>query len=203
MAEALIHAGATVEAVTRHRPPYASARGGHRRPCEGRRAAALGGSGRNGLDEHQRRDSAAPCGPASGSVAAITALLDHGAEEGRPGGGVGPYPAHLRRGSGPRRRHPRAAGARGRPRRHREDGRSRRRPAARAEAQRRQRSVMEAFEAGDVQATPSQIQAAVLAGRERYLTGEGAGGGGRPRRAAPGHRDPGWADRATASSPAG
>ena len=31
---------------------------------------------------------------------------------------------------------------------------------------------MEAFEAGDVRATPTQIQAAVLAGRERYLSGE-------------------------------
>ena len=40
------------------------------------------------------------------------------------------------------------------------------------EAQRRQRSVMEAFEAGDSRATPSQIQAAVSAGRERYLSGE-------------------------------
>ena len=40
------------------------------------------------------------------------------------------------------------------------------------EAWRRQRAVMDAFEAGDARATPSQVQAAVLAGRARYLSGE-------------------------------
>ena len=40
------------------------------------------------------------------------------------------------------------------------------------EARRRQRSVLAAFESGDATATPSQVQAAVLAARDHYLSSE-------------------------------
>ena len=51
------------------------------------------------------------------------------------------------------------------------------------EARRRQRAVMAALAADDARPTPSQVQAAVLAGRARYLSGETpeAGGGGARR----------------------
>ena len=171
MAEALIHAGATVDAVTRigHYTPL------HVASTAGRAAVVelLLASGANATAATSTGGvTALHLAAASGSVAAIAALLDHGAEVDAREKAWGQTPLMfaaardrvdairtlLARGADP-------------------DVASKtvdlvadRRLAD--EAQRRQRSVMEAFEAGDVRATPTQIQAAVLSGRERYLSGE-------------------------------
>ncbi len=171
MAAALIHAGATVDAVTRiglYTPLHVASTAGHAQVVElllSAGADAMAATSTSGVTPLH-------LAAAAGSVAAITALLDHGAEVDAREAAWGQTPlifaaardrvdairTLLERGADP-------------------DVTSKtvdlvadRRLAA--EAQRRQRSVMEAFEAGDVQATPSQIQAAVLAGRERYLSGE-------------------------------
>ena len=171
MAEALIHAGATVDAVTRvgHYTPL------HVASTTGRAAVVelLLASGANATTVTSTGGvTSLHLAAASGGVAAITALLDNGAEVDAREKAWGQTPLMF-------------AAARDRVDAIRAllaggadpdvtsktvdlvaDGR------LAAEAQRRQRSVMEAFEAGDVRATPTQIQAAVLAGRERYLSGE-------------------------------
>jgi ankyrin repeat protein len=171
MAEALVHAGATVDAVTRigHYTPL------HVASSAGRAAVVelLLASGANAM-AWTSTSGVTPLhlAAASGSVTAIDVLLDRGADVDAQEKAWSQTPLMfaaardrvdairtlLSRGADP-------------------DVTSKtvdlvadRRLAA--EAQRRQRSVMEAFEAGDVEATPSQIQAAVLAGRERYLSGE-------------------------------
>ena len=171
MAEALIHAGATVDTVTRigfYTPLHVAGTAGHAGMVElllQAGADAMASTSTGGVTPLH-------LAAASGSVASITALLDHGARVDAQEKAWGQTPlifaaardrvdairALLSRGADP-------------------DITSKtvdlvadRRLAA--EAQRRQRSVMEAFEAGDVEATPAQIQAAVLAGRERYLSGE-------------------------------
>ena len=171
MAEALIHAGATVDAVTRI---------GHYTPLHVASTAAqadvVGLLVASGADATAATSTggvtALHLAAASGSVTAITALLDHGAEVDAPEKAWGQTPLIfaaardrvdairilLARGADPEVASKTV------------DLVADRRLAD--EAQRRQRSVMEAFEAGDVRATPTQIQAAVLAGRERYLSGE-------------------------------
>ena len=171
MAEALIHAGATVEAVTRighHTPLHVASTAGRAAVVE-----LLLASGANAMAATSTSGvTPLHMAAASGSVTAITALLDNGAKIDALEKAWGQTPlifaaardrvaavrTLLARGADP-------------------DIVSKtvdlvadRRLAD--EAQRRQRSVMEAFEAGDVRATPTQIQAAVLAGRERYLSGE-------------------------------
>ena len=170
-AEALIHAGATVDAVTRigHYTPL------HVASTAGRAAVVelLLASGANATAATSTGGvTALHLAAASGSVAAIAALLDHGAEVDAREMAWGQTPLMfaaardrvdairtlLARGADPEVASKTV------------DLVADRRLAD--EAQRRQRSVMEAFEAGDVRATPTQIQAAVLAGRERYLSGE-------------------------------
>jgi len=171
MAEALVHAGATVDAVTRighYTPLHVASTAGQAAVVElflASGASATAATSTGGV-------TALHLAAASGSVPAITALLDHGAEVDPREKAWGQTPLMfaaardrvdairtlLARGADPdvtSKTIDLVA-----------DGR------LAAEAQRRQRSVMEAFEAGDVRATPTQIQAAVLAGRERYLSGE-------------------------------
>ena len=171
MTEALVHAGATVEAVTRigqYTPLHVATTAGQASVVElllefG--ADAMAATSTSGVTPLH-------LAAASGSVAAISALLDHGADVDAREEGWGQTPlifaaardrvdalrALLARGADPGVTSTTV------------DLVADRRLAT--EAQRRQRSVMEAFEAGDARATPSQIQAAVLAGRERYLSGE-------------------------------
>ena len=171
MAGALIHAGATVDAVTRvghYTPLHVASTAG--------RAEVVGVLLSSGADA----TAAAGAGgvtplhlaAAAGSVAAIGALLDHGAEvdaRERAWGQtplifaaarnrVGAIRALLARGADPDAASKTVDLV--------ADGR------LAAAARQRQRSVLAAFEAGDARATPGQIQAAVLAGRERYLSGE-------------------------------
>ena len=171
MAGALIHAGATVDAVTRvghYTPLHVAATAG--------RAEVVGVLLSSGADA----TAAAGAGgvtplhlaAAAGSVAAIGALLDHGAEVDARERAWGQTPlifaaarnrvdavrALLARGADPDAASKTVDLV--------ADGR------LAAAARQRQRSVLAAFEAGDARATPGQIQAAVLAGRERYLSGE-------------------------------
>ena len=171
MAGALIHAGATVDAVTRvghYTPLHVASTAG--------RAEVVGVLLSSGADA----TAAAGAGgvtplhlaAAAGSVAAIGALLDHGAEVDARERAWGQTPlifaaarnrvdavrALLARGADPDAASKTVDLV--------ADGR------LAAAARQRQRSVLAAFEAGDARATPGQIQAAVLAGRERYLSGE-------------------------------
>ena len=171
MAGALIHAGATVDAVTRvghYTPLHVASTAG--------RAEVVGVLLSSGTDA----TAAAGAGgvtplhlaAAAGSVAAIGALLDHGAEVDARERAWGQTPlifaaarnrvdavrALLARGADPDAASKTVDLV--------ADGR------LAAAARQRQRSVLAAFEAGDARATPGQIQAAVLAGRERYLSGE-------------------------------
>ena len=171
MAGALIHAGATVDAVTRvghYTPLHVASTAG--------RAEVVGVLLSSGADA----TAAAGVGgvtplhlaAAAGSVAAIGALLDHGAEVDARERAWGQTPlifaaarnrvdavrALLARGADPDAASKTVDLV--------ADGR------LAAAARQRQRSVLAAFEAGDARATPGQIQAAVLAGRERYLSGE-------------------------------
>ena len=171
MAEVLVHAGGAVEAVTRighYTPLHVAAAAGH--------GAAVGRLLASGSDATAATNpgGATPLhlAAASGSVPAITALLDRGADVNAREKAWGQTPlifaaardrvaaihALMARGADPdvtSRTVDLVA-----------DGR------LAAEARRRQRSVLEAFETGDARATPSQVQAAVLAGRERYLSDE-------------------------------
>ena len=171
MTEALVHAGATVEAVTRigqYTPLHVASTAGQAAVVElllESGADAMAATSTSGVTPLH-------LAAASGSVAAIAALLDHGADVDARERAWGQTPlifaaardrvdalrALLARGADPGVTSTTV------------DLVADRRLAT--EAQRRQRSVMEAFEAGDARATPSQIQAAVLAGRERYLSGE-------------------------------
>ena len=171
MTEALVHAGATVEAVTRigqYTPLHVASTAGQAAVVElllESGADAIAATSTSGVTPLH-------LAAASGSVAAIAALLDHGADVDARERAWGQTPlifaaardrvdalrALLARGADPGVTSTTV------------DLVADRRLAT--EAQRRQRSVMEAFEAGDARATPSQIQAAVLAGRERYLSGE-------------------------------
>ena len=171
MAGALIHAGATVDAVTRvghYTPLHVASTAG--------RAEVVGVLLSSGADA----TAAAGVGgvtplhlaAAAGSVAAIGALLDHGAEVDARERAWGQTPlifaaarnrvdairALLARGADPDAASKTVDLV--------ADGR------LAAAARQRQRSVLAAFEAGDARATPGQIQAAVLAGRERYLSGK-------------------------------
>ena len=171
MAGALIQAGARVDGVTRigqYTPLHVASSAGHAAVAE-----LLVASGANAMATTSTSGvTPLHLAAASGSVTAIAALLDHGAEIdvrekawsqtplmfAAARDRVDAIRTLLARGADP-------------------DVTSKavdlvadRRLAD--EAQRRQRSVLEAFEAGDVLATPTQVQAAVLAGRERYLSGE-------------------------------
>ena len=171
MARALVHAGAAVDAATRighYTPLHVAAAAGHGEAvgvllASGADATAATGTG-----------GATPLhlAAASGSVAAVAALLDRGADVNAREKAWGQTPLIfaaardrvdavrllLARGADPDVTSKTVDLV--------ADGR------LAAEARRRQRSVLEAFEAGDARATPSQVQAAVLAGRERYLSGE-------------------------------
>ena len=171
MAEALIHAGATVDAVTRighYTPLHVASSAGQATVVD-----LLLASGANAM-AWTSTGGVTPLhlAAASGNVTAIDVLLDRGADVDAQEKAwsqtplmfaaardrVGAIRTLLARGADPDLTSKTV------------DLVADRRLAD--EAQRRQRSVMEAFEAGDARATPSQIQAAVLAGRERYLAGE-------------------------------
>ena len=171
IAEALIHAGATVDAVTRighYTPLHVASTAGHAVVVE-----LLLASGANAMAATSTGGvTPLHLAAASGSTAAITALLDRGADVDAREKAWGQTPLIFAsaRDRVPAIRTLLARGADPEVTSKTVDLVADRRLAD--EAQRRQRSVMEAFEAGDVRATPTQIQAAVLAGRERYLSGE-------------------------------
>ena len=171
--EALVNAGAAVNAVTRighYTPLHVAGTGGARR---GHRTARRGGA------PTCRPPPAPPASPplhlaaAAGSPAAVAALLDHGADADARERAWGQTPlifaaarnrveairVLLERGADPAVTSTTVDLV--------ADGR------LAGEARRRQRAVMAALGAGDAQPTPSQVQAAVLAGRNRYLSGEG------------------------------
>ncbi len=171
MARTLIHAGAAVDAATRigrYTPLHVASDAGH-----GEAVAVLLASGADATAVTST-GGATPLhlAAASGNVPALTALLDHRADVNAREQAWGQTPLIfaaarnrvaairllLARGADPDSTSKTVDLV--------ADGR------LAAEARRRQRSVLEAFEAGDVTATPSQVQAAVLAGRERYLSGE-------------------------------
>ena len=171
MAAALVHAGATVDAVTRiglYTPLHVASTAGHAEVVElllGAGADAMASTSTSGVTPLH-------LAAASGNVGALAALLDHGAavDAREKTWGQTPLIFAAARDRVDAIRTLLARGADPDVASKTVDLVADRRLAA--EAQRRQRSVMEAFEAGDVQATPSQIQAAVLAGRERYLHGD-------------------------------
>ena len=171
MAGALIHAGAAVDAATRvghYTPLHVAGTAGRAEVVDvllssGADAAAAAGVG--GVTPLHLASAA-------GSVAAIGALLDHGAAVDARERAWGQTPlifaaarnrvdavrALLARGADPDAASKTVDLV--------ADGR------LASAARQRQRSVLAAFEAGGARPTPSQIQAAVLAGRERYLSGE-------------------------------
>ena len=171
MARTLVHAGAAVDAATRighYTPLHVAAAGGHGDAVAvllEARADAMAATGTGGATPLHLAG-------ASGDLAALTALLDYGADVNAREKAWGQTPLIfaaaasraaairllLARGASPDSTSKTVDLV--------ADGR------LAAEARRRQRSVLEAFEAGDARATPSQVQAAVLAGRERYLSGE-------------------------------
>ncbi len=171
MVEALVHAGAAVDAVTRighYTPLHVASTGGH--------AKVIGRLVEAGADVSATATTTGVTplhlAAAAGSATAVTALLDHDAEVDAREAAWGQTPlifaaarnrveavrVLLERGADPAITSKAVDLV--------ADGR------LAGEARRRQRAVMEAFEAGDARATPSQIQAAVLAGRARYLSGE-------------------------------
>ena len=171
MARTLVHAGAAVDAATRighYTPLHVAAAGGH-----GDAVAVLLEAGADAMAA-TGTGGATPLhlAGASGDLAALTALLDYGADVNAREKAWGQTPLIfaaaasrvaairllLARGADPDSTSKTVDLV--------ADGR------LAAEARRRQRSVLEAFEAGDARATPGQVQAAVLAGRERYLSGE-------------------------------
>ena len=171
MVEALVHAGAAVNAVTRighYTPLHVASTGGHgaviQRLVEAGADVSAAASTTGVTPLH--------LAAAAGSAAAVAALLDHGADVDAGERAWGQTPLIF-------------AAARGRADAIRvllergadpaitsttvdlvADGR------LAGEARQRQRAVMAALEAGDASPTSSQVQAAVLAGRARYLTGE-------------------------------
>ena len=171
MARALIHAGAAVDAATRigrYTPLHVAAAAGH-----GEAVGVLLASGAAAMAATST-GGATPLhlAAASGSVTTLAALLDGGADvnAGEKAWGQTPLIFAAARGRVDAVRLLLARGADPEVASKTVDLVADGRLAA--EARRRQRSVLEAFEAGDARATPSQVQAAVLAGRERYLSGE-------------------------------
>ena len=171
IAEALVNAGAAVDAVTRighYTPLHVASTGGHAAVVE--RLVEAGAD----VSAAASTTGAAPLhlAAAAGSPAAIGVLLDHGADVDARERAWGQTPlmfaaardrveavrALLDRGADPAVTSTTVDLA--------ADGR------LAAEARRRQRAVMAALAADDARPTPSQVQAAVLAGRARYLAGE-------------------------------
>ena len=171
MVDALVHAGAAVDAVTRighYTPLHVASTGGHASVIEGLAEAGADVSAAASTTGVTPLHLAA----AAGSADAVTALLDRGADVDARERAWGQTPLMfaaardrveairvlLERGADPAVTSKTVDLI--------ADGR------LAGEARGRQRAVMAAFEAGDARATPSQIQAAVLAGRTRYLSGE-------------------------------
>ena len=171
MVEALLHAGAAVDAVTRighYTPLHAASTGGHAAVVE--RLVAAGA----GVSAAARTTGATPLhlAAAAGNADTVAVLLDHGADPDARERAWGQTPLTfaaardrveavrilLERGADPAVTSKTVDLV--------ADGR------LAAEARRRQRAVLAALSAGDVEPTPSQVQAAVLAGRRRYLSGE-------------------------------
>ena len=171
MLDALVLAGAAVDAVTRighYTPLHVASTGGHAEVIE--RLVEAGAD----VSATTSNSGATPLhlAAAAGSGAAVTALLDHGADADAREAAWGQTPlifaaardrveairVLLERGADPAVTSKTVDLV--------ADGR------LAGEARRRQRAVMDAFEAGDARATPSQVQSAVLAGRARYLSGE-------------------------------
>ena len=205
MARTLVHAGAAVDAATRighHTPLHVAAAGGPR-GC-GRRAPRDRGR-RDGPDEGTGgADPAAPGRSIRQTSPRLAALLDYGADVNAREKAWGQTPLIFAAASEPRRLRFGSCWRAG------PIPTSRRRPSISsptADWRRRrvgdQRSVLAAFEAGDARATPSQVQAAVLAGRERYLSGEIPEAEEDAERPAAVHRDPGRADGVAARGAAG
>ena len=171
MVEALVHAGAAVNAVTRighYAPLHVASTGGHgaviQRLVEAGADVSAAASTTGVTPLH--------LAAAAGSAAAVTALIDRGANvdarertwEQTPlifaaaRDRVDAIRVLLERGADPAITSTTVDLV--------ADGR------LAGEARQRQRAVMAAFEAGDASPTSSQVQAAVLAGRNRYLSGE-------------------------------
>ena len=171
MVDALVHAGAAVDTVTRighYTPLHVASTGGH--------AAAILRLVEAGADVSATTSTTGVTplhlAAAAGSAAAVDALLDHGADVDARERAWGQTPlifaaardradairVLLERGADPAITSTTVDLV--------ADGR------LAGEARQRQRAVMTAFEAGDASPTSSQVQAAVLAGRTRYLTGE-------------------------------
>ena len=169
--EVLVNAGAAVNAVTRighYTPLHVAGTGGHAAVIE--RLVEAGAD----VSAAARTTGVTPLhlAAAAGSPAAVAALLDHGADADARERAWGQTPlifaaarnrveairVLLERGADPAVTSTTVDLV--------ADGR------LAGEARRRQRAVMAALGAGDAQPTPSQVQAAVLAGRNRYLSGE-------------------------------
>ena len=171
MVEALVHAGAAVNAVTRighYTPLHVASTGGHgaviQRLVEAGADVSAAASTTGVTPLH--------LAAAAGSAAAVAALLDHGADVdagerawgqtplifAAARGRAGAIRVLLERGADPAITSTTVDLV--------ADGR------LAGEARQRQRAVMAALGAGDARPTPSQVQAAVLAGRNRYLSGE-------------------------------
>ncbi len=171
MVEALVQAGAVVDALTRighYTPLHVASTGGHAPVIERLIEAGAGVSATASTTGVTPLHLAA----AAGSAAAAAALLDHGADVDARERAWGQTPLLfaaardraeairilLERGADPAITSKTVDLV--------ADGR------LAGEARRRQQAVLDAFEAGDATATSSQVQAAVLAGRTRYLSGE-------------------------------
>ena len=171
MLDALVQAGAAVDAVTRighYTPLHVASTGGHAAVIE--RLAAAGAD----VSATASTTGATPLhlAAAAGSAAAVAALLDRRADADARERAWGQTPLMfaaardrveairtlLERGADPAVTSKTVDLV--------ADGR------LAGEARQRQRAVMAALEAGDARPTPGQVQAAVLAGRNRYLSGE-------------------------------
>ena len=169
--EALVNAGAAVNAVTRighYTPLHVASTGGHAAVIE--RLVEAGSD----VSAAASTTGVTPLhlAAAAGSAAAVAALLDRGADADARERAWGQTPlifaaardrveavrVLLERGADPAITSTTVDLV--------ADGR------LAGEARRRQRAVMAALGAGDARPTPSQVQAAVLAGRNRYLSGE-------------------------------
>ena len=169
--EVLVHAGAAVDAATRighYTPLHVASTVGQTAVIERLIKAGADVTAATSTSGVTPLHLAA----ASGSPAAVAALLDHGADVDAREGAWGQTPlifaaardrvdvvrTLLERGADPAVTSSTVNLV--------ADGR------LAGEARRRQRSVLAAFESGDATATPSQVQAAVLAARDHYLSSE-------------------------------
>ena len=169
--EVLVHAGAVVDAATRighYTPLHVASTVGQTAVIERLIKAGADVTAATSTSGVTPLHLAA----ASGSPAAVAALLDHGADVDAREGAWGQTPlifaaardrvdvvrTLLERGADPAVTSSTVNLV--------ADGR------LAGEARRRQRSVLAAFESGDATATPSQVQAAVLAARDHYLSSE-------------------------------